>query len=64
MMATSKRRFGIKSLTTVPRTLDVYKRQTQLRGELREKGLKRARQFDAAGAVAKHAELFAELLAA
>jgi len=37
---------------------------TQLRGELREKGLKRARQFDAAGAVAKHAELFAELLAA
>jgi alpha-1,3-rhamnosyl/mannosyltransferase len=35
----------------------------QLRSELREKGLERARQFDAAGAVAKHAELFTELLA-
>jgi alpha-1,3-rhamnosyl/mannosyltransferase len=35
----------------------------QLRGELREKGLERARQFDAAKAVAGHAQLFTELLA-
>jgi alpha-1,3-rhamnosyl/mannosyltransferase len=35
----------------------------QLRGELHEKGLERARQFDAARAVAQHAELFTELLA-
>ena len=35
----------------------------QLRGELREKGLARARQFDAARAVAAHTQLFAELLA-
>jgi hypothetical protein len=35
----------------------------QLRSELREKGLERARQFDAAKAVAGHAQLFTELLA-
>lgn len=35
----------------------------QLRSELREKGLERARQFDAAIAIAKHTQLFAELLA-
>ena len=35
----------------------------QLRGELREKGLERARQFDGAKAVAGHAQLFTELLA-
>ena len=35
----------------------------QLRDELREKGLKRARDFDAAKAVAEHAQLFTELLA-
>jgi glycosyltransferase involved in cell wall biosynthesis len=35
----------------------------ELRGELRDKGLERARQFDAATAVAGHAELFTELLA-
>lgn len=34
-----------------------------LHGELREKGLRRARQFDAAVAVAQHAQLFTELLA-
>ena len=36
----------------------------ELRGELREKGLERARQFDAERAVAEHARLFSELLAA
>lgn len=36
---------------------------SQLRSELREKGLKRARQFDAARAVAEHTQLFSELLA-
>jgi glycosyltransferase involved in cell wall biosynthesis len=35
----------------------------QLRSELREKGLVRARQFDGAKAVAGHAQLFTELLA-
>jgi alpha-1,3-rhamnosyl/mannosyltransferase len=35
----------------------------ELRDELREKGLKRARQFDAARAVAEHTRLFSELLA-
>jgi alpha-1,3-rhamnosyl/mannosyltransferase len=35
----------------------------ELRGELREKGLERARQFDSARAVAGHAKLFTELLA-
>jgi len=35
----------------------------ELRGELREKGLERAGQFDAAKAVAGHAQLFTELLA-
>jgi len=34
----------------------------ELRGELREKGLERARQFDAARAVAAHTRLFSELL--
>jgi len=34
-----------------------------LRGELREKGLERARHFDGARAVAGHAKLFTELLA-
>jgi glycosyltransferase involved in cell wall biosynthesis len=36
---------------------------SQLRSELREKGLERARQFDAARAVAEHTQLFSELLA-
>lgn len=36
---------------------------SQLRSELREKGLKRACQFDAARAVAEHTQLFSELLA-
>jgi glycosyltransferase involved in cell wall biosynthesis len=35
----------------------------QLRAELRDKGLDRARQFDAARAVAEHTQLFTELLA-
>ena len=35
----------------------------QLRNELREQGLQRASQFDAARAVAAHAQLFTELLA-
>jgi alpha-1,3-rhamnosyl/mannosyltransferase len=36
---------------------------SELRGELREKGLERVRQFDSARAVAAHAKLFTELLA-
>jgi glycosyltransferase involved in cell wall biosynthesis len=35
----------------------------ELRGELHHKGLKRARQFDSARAVAEHTRLFSELLA-
>lgn len=35
----------------------------QLREELREKGVRHARQFDSARAVAQHTQLFAELLA-